>query len=294
MRIAMLHNRLRIEEEMLLDALEDLGAEVVAIDLRRTSFDLMNGEDWRQYDLVIDRSLSLTSSLTATRIIEVYGVRCMNPSHSIELCSDKLRTSIELERAAIPTPRVMIATSPEAALTAIEEHGYPVVLKPTIGSWGRLVARVNDRDAAEALLEHRSTLGSAQQGVFYIQEHIDKPGRDLRVFVVGGEAIAAISRSSDHWLTNTARGAEAHGLPLTPELADLGQRAAACVGSDVAAIDLLECPQRGLLVNEINHSMEFRNSISTTGVEIPRLIAEHALRIAGATSGKRRQEGALV
>jgi [lysine-biosynthesis-protein LysW]--L-2-aminoadipate ligase len=161
-----------------------------------------------------------------------------------------------------------------SGLEAIEELGYPVVIKPTIGSWGRLVSRINDRDAAEAVLEHRETLGSVQQKVIYIQEHIDKPGRDLRVFVVGGQAIAAIARWSEHWVTNTARGARAVGIPVTNELATLAVDAVKSVGADIAAVDFLECPQRGFLVNEINHSMEFRNSIVTTGVNI----ADHVAR----------------
>ena len=280
MHIALTYTRLRAEERLLLDAFEAAGVRVTPVDLRETVFDPAELREWEGYDAVVDRCVSLTASLTSTRILEGLGVRCVNPCAAIESCSDKLTTTIALLRAGVPTPGVRVGISAESGLRAIEEIGYPAVLKPTVGSWGRLVARVNDRDAAEAIVEHRETLGSVQQGVFYVQEHIDKPGRDIRVFVVGGEAIAAIVRTSGHWVTNTARGATAEGLSISPELRELSERAVVAVGADIAAVDVLECPIRGLLVNEINHSMEFRNSITTSGVDIPALVAAHVVRLA--------------
>ncbi len=280
MRIAMPYTRLRVEEQLLLDAFQAAGVHVDPLDTRTVILALHEPDRWRTYDAVFDRSLSLTASLTIGRVLEGWGVRCVNPIRTVEVCSDKLHTSIALVRDGIPTPQVRVAVSPDAALDAIEQMGYPVVLKPTVGSWGRLVARVNDRDAAEALIEHRDTLGSVQHAVFYIQEHIDKPGRDIRVFVIGGEPIAAITRTSRHWVTNTARGATAANQPLTPEIRDIAARAAAAMRGDAVAIDLLECPRRGLLVNEINHSMEFRNSITTTGVDIPGLLVRQVIAAA--------------
>jgi [lysine-biosynthesis-protein LysW]--L-2-aminoadipate ligase len=279
MRIAMTYTRLRVEERMLIDAFADLGADVTPIDLRSVVFNPAVLGEWARYDAVFDRSLSLTNTLTSVRILESLGVRCINPLSAIEACSDKLSTTLALIRAGVPTPQVRVAVDSESGIEGIEQLGYPCVLKPTVGSWGRLVSRVNDRDAAEAILEHREVLGSAGHNVVYAQEHIDKPQRDIRVFVVE-QAIAAIERRSAHWLTNTARGAVAAGLEVSDQLADLSQRAVAAVGADIAAVDLLECPRQGLLVNEINHSMEFRNSTTTTGVEIHRIVAQHTLDIA--------------
>ncbi|MEL7482753.1 MAG: lysine biosynthesis protein LysX [Planctomycetota bacterium] len=280
MRIAMTFTRLRTEERLLLDAFDSLGIEVEPIDLRTVVFDPLHPGRWAAFDAVIDRSVSLTSTLTAVRILEGYGLRCINRLSAIEACSDKLLTTLALSSAGVSQPGVRVALNPDAGIEAVEAIGYPAVLKPTVGSWGRLVARLNDRDAAEAILEHRDTLGSPQQGVFYVQEHINKPGRDIRVFVVGGEPIAAIVRHSSHWVTNTARGGQAEGLDMTDELRHLATASAETVGADVVAVDLLECPERGLLVNELNHSMEFRSSITTTGVDIPRFVAEHTARIA--------------
>jgi len=148
-----------------------------------------------------------------------------------------------------------------------------------IGSWGRLLAKVTDRAAAEALLEHKEVLGGFQHQLFYIQEYVEKPGRDIRVFVVGERAIAAIYRRSAHWITNTARGGQAENCPLTEEVARLSVKAAEAVGGGVVAVDLFES-ERGLLVNEVNHTMEFKNSVHTTGVDIPGEILKYAWSLA--------------
>ncbi|CAG0966840.1 partial [lysine-biosynthesis-protein LysW]---L-2-aminoadipate ligase, partial [Anaerolineae bacterium] len=166
----------------------------------------------------------------------------------------------------------------ESALAAIEEMGYPVVLKPAVGSWGRLLAKVNDRDAAEALLEHKTTLGSYHHSIFYIQKYVEKQGRDIRSFVIGDRCVAAIYRTSPHWITNTARGGMATECPVDAALADLSVRGARAVGGDIVALDIFETGS-GDQINEINYTMEFKNSITPTGVDIPRLIAEHVVKV---------------
>ena len=102
-----------------------------------------------------------------------------------DICGNKLMTTSALAAAGVPQPKVLVAYTPESALEAIERLGYPAVLKPTVGSWGRLLSKVNDRDAAEAILEHKETLGSYHHSIFYIQEYVKKPGRDIRAFQVG-------------------------------------------------------------------------------------------------------------
>ncbi len=280
MRIALFCSLVRTEEKWLLEAFRRRGVEVEIVHDRSTVLEVGAADGWRRFDAVLMRALSHWQALHAAQLLEDIGLPVINPAAVIHLCADKLLTTAALARAGVPTPRVKVAFSPEGALQAIEEMGYPVVLKPVLGSWGRLLARVNDRDAAEALLEHKETLGGFAHGVYYIQEYIPKPGRDIRAFVVGGEAIAAIYRASDHWITNTARGGRATRCPVTPELADLCARAAAAVGGGVLALDLFEDPHRGLLVNEINHSMEFRNSVEPTGVDIPGAVADFVIRVA--------------
>jgi [lysine-biosynthesis-protein LysW]--L-2-aminoadipate ligase len=181
-----------------------------------------------------------------------------------------------LTREGIPTPRVFMAFDEESALQAVEAMGYPCVLKPVVGSWGRLLAKVESRSMAESLIEHKSTLGVNHQ-VFYIQEYINKPGRDIRAFVIGEEPICAIYRSSENWITNTARGGVASNCPMTPELSDICHRTAQAMGGGLLAIDVFET-ETGYTINEVNHTMEFRNSIATTGVNIPEKMVDYVIQ----------------
>jgi len=224
---------------------------------------------------LFERSISYSRGLYISRIFEAHGIPVVNPALVAERCGDKYITSQILARSGIPTPHVYMAFDEDSALRAIEAMGYPCVLKPVVGSWGRLLAKVENREMAEALIEHKATLGVNHQ-VFYIQEYINKPGRDIRAFVVGDEVICAIHRSSENWITNTARGGVATNCPVTDEIAELCQRAARAIGSGLLALDLFET-ENGLTINEINHTMEFRNSITTTGVNIPQKMVEYVL-----------------
>lgn len=268
-RVAVLVSRIRVEEKLLLAALEAAGADVQVVNDGELVFRLGDGATSLDADVVLERSVSTARGLYALRLLERAGLPTVNSYRTAATCADKLLTTAALDDAGVPQPRARVAFTPEAALQSIEELGYPVVLKPVVGSWGRLLARINDRDAAEAVLEHKEVLGSYQHSIVYVQEYIAKPGRDIRAFVVGDETVGAIYRRSEHWITNTARGGQASNCPVTPEIDALCQRAAQAVGGGVLAVDLLEDPERGLLVNEVNHTMEFRNSVPATGVDIP-------------------------
>ncbi len=274
MHIGVILSRVRVEEKLLFDALERRGVQYTKLDDREIVFDLQR--NYWNFDVVIERCINHSRALYALRILNTWGLRTVNTYHVADVCGNKFLTTTALIENEVPTPRTLIAFTPESAITAIEELGYPVVLKPAIGSWGRLLSKINDRDAAEAILEHKEVLGSYHHSIYYIQEYIAKPQRDIRVFVVGDQAICAIYRYSPHWITNTARGGEAVNCPVTPEIGEISVRAAKAVGGGVVAIDLLEGPD-GLLVNEVNYTMEFRNSIDTTGVDIPGAIVDYAI-----------------
>lgn len=271
---AIIYDRVRPDEKMLFDALDELGIDYDKVYAPQLKFTFGETLPWK---VALERCVSQSRGHAITSALEGFGVKVVNPSHVIELCGDKLATNAALARHSVPTPKTGVAFTTEAALELIESFGYPVVMKPTVGSWGRLLSKINDRDAAESILEHKEVLGGYQHHVYYVQELIQKPGRDIRAFVINGECIAAIYRSSEHWVTNTARGAKASNCVVTPEIADIAVRAAHAVKGEVVAIDLLEDPERGFLVNEINHTMEFKNSVSTTGVNIPRKMVEYAL-----------------
>jgi [lysine-biosynthesis-protein LysW]--L-2-aminoadipate ligase len=277
MLIGMLCSRVRVEEKLLRDALVSRGAEVEVVDERELTLTL--ARPIRRWDAVLERSISQTRGLAITKVLEQWGVPTINRHAVAATCASKLDTSAALEAAGVPAPATAVAFTPEAALQAAEDLGYPVVLKPVTGSWGRLLAKINDRDAAEALFEHKAVLGGPEHSIFYLQQHVDKPGRDIRTFVVGDEVICAIYRESEHWVTNTARGARTRNCPVDATLRDLSLRAASAVGGGVLAVDLLEDRDR-LLVSEVNATMEFKNSINVTGVDIPGRVADHVSLIA--------------
>lgn len=280
LRIGVLYSRVRVEEKWIFAAMERRGVDYERLDDRSIYFDLENPAPWLQYDAILERSISYANGLYALRILNAWGIPTVNTVSVAEACGDKLTTSTALARAGVPQPRNVVAFTPESALEAIEQMGYPVVLKPVVGSWGRLLAKINDRDAAEALVEHKSVLGSYQHSVFYIQEYIVKPGRDIRAIVVGNQVVTAIYRKSAHWITNTARGGEGEICPLTPELEALCLKAAQAVGGGVLAVDVIEHPQRGYLVNEINHTMEFHTAQPISGVDIGDAIVEYVIAVA--------------
>jgi [lysine-biosynthesis-protein LysW]--L-2-aminoadipate ligase len=275
--IAVLASRVRMEEKLIFQALERRGLAYHQLDERGVVMALEDTEV--PYRAVINRSISNTRSTYATRLFEARGIPVVNESRVIETCGDKVLTSLALIKAGIPTPRTTVALTPDAALSVLDQFGYPAVLKPVTGSWGRLLAKVNDREAAEAVLEHKEVLGSPSHSVIYIQEYIAKQGRDLRVNVMGERVINAIYRCSEHWITNTARGAVAKPCALNDELSELSLAAARAVGGGVLAVDLLERPDGSLLVTEINHTMEFYRTVMATGVDVADALVEYVEQV---------------
>jgi len=284
MKVGILHSRVRAEEKLLFEAFERRGVDFELLDDSQLIFDISGGNGhmkrFQQFDVIMERCISHGRALYSLRILNDMGVRTVNTAQVADICGNKLQTTSAITAAGVPSPRTLVAFTTEAALEAIEELGYPVVLKPSVGSWGRLLSKINDREAAEAILEHKEVLGTYHHSIHYIQEYIQKPMRDIRAFVIGNETICAIYRDSPHWITNTARGGKASVCTVTPELNDICVRAAKAVGGGVVAIDVLEDPDRGLLVNEVNYTMEFRNSVLPTGVDIPGRMVDFALDVA--------------
>ena len=278
MKVGFLYSRMRKEERLLLDELKK--RKDVEVDML---FDpelvFTMGENKFDHDVIIERCVNHSRALYAMRLFNDMGIPTVNTYQVADVCGSKFLTSAALIKNKVPSARVKVAFTPESALTAIEEFGYPCVLKPAVGSWGRLISKINDRQSAESILEHKQILGSYHHSIFYIQEYVDKPNkRDIRSFVIGGECIAAIYRTSEHWITNTSRGGSAEKCEVTPELAKISVAAAKAVGGGVVAIDLFETDD-GFIVNEVNYTMEFRNSIDTTGVNIPEKVVDYVLAV---------------
>ncbi|MFH8492096.1 RimK family alpha-L-glutamate ligase [Streptomyces longisporoflavus] len=271
---AVLASRVRTDEKALFAAFDRRAIACQHIDSRGWWHQL---GDRGPRPIVLNREIGLARATYAARALEAAGATVVNSARATELCGDKWRTSAALVEAGIPTPRTALALTPEAALTALDTIGYPAVLKPLHGSWGRLIAALPDRSTAETLLEYAAALPAPQARIVYVQEWIAKPGRDIRVVVVGGEAVAATYRRAEDWRTNVARGAVSELCPLTPDLAKLAVLAAQAVAADIAGVDLIEDETGELLVLEVNHGVEFSGLQQALGdtVSVADRIVDH-------------------
>ncbi len=250
--------------------------------MRLRDADLVLGlnADGRSFDAVLNRCMSHSRSTYCARFLEHHGIPVVNASNVIATCGDKALTSVTLAAAGLPTPKTFVTFSPEAALKAIHEVGYPAVLKPVVGSWGRLIAKVTDREQAEQLLEHKAILGHYMHQIFYVQEYVDKPSYDLRSHVIGERVVSAVRRVSSSWVTNASRGAVCEPHPITKEVEDLSLRAAAAVGGGVLGVDIMPDREGQLLVHEVNHAMEFRASVEAVGPELAAKVWEYVREVA--------------
>jgi len=273
--VGLLYSRIRKDEKLLLSELRDRDHEVTKIDVRDQQFSIGEApEAFEDVDIVLDRCLATSRSLYATRFCEAYDVPVVNAPETAEICADKVKNSLALEEAGVPTPNTEVSFTKESAMQSIEKFGYPCVLKPVIGSWGRLMAKIDSRSAAEAVLEHKATLGHYEHKVFYVQEFVEKPGRDIRVLATDGEPVAAMVRSSDHWLTNAAQGAETEAFELDEEAERLVEEASEAVGNGLLGVDLMEVgvdeegEPTGYTVHEVNHTVEFKALADATDVDV--------------------------
>lgn len=273
--LALLASRIRADEKRILVAFDRRGIPVEQVDARKLVFSLASvGPQWT---VVLNREISASRALHAAHSLEATGAMVLNSATATEVCSDKWLTSLALRRDDIPTPRTALALTPEAALSELDSFGYPAVIKPLTGSWGRRVSLVREPDAARAVLEHCAALPSPAAHLIYLQEYVDKPGRDIRVIVIGGRPIAAAYRSSDDWRCNVALGAQSDPCEITADIAKLAVGAARAVGADIAGVDLVERRDGTLMVLEVNHNVEFSGIQQAHGdrIDIAQEIADY-------------------
>jgi [lysine-biosynthesis-protein LysW]--L-2-aminoadipate ligase len=282
-RLGVLVSYLRQEEKLILATARARGIDVRPLFDRELALDLAvpsaaaSGLD---VDVVLDRSVVHSRAGYTLHAMERWGVPTLNAAAAVAVCDDKALCSLVLERAGIPTPRTFLAYSIEAALRACETLGYPAVLKPVTGSWGRLLAKVNGPEQARAIIQQKAEHGSFHHEIYYVQEYIPKPDRDIRAYVIGERIVAASYRTAQHWITNSARGATSKPCPVTPEIEDLSLRACGAVGARLAGVDLIETAD-GLQVLEVNTGGEFKGLMTTTDVDIAARIVAEAVRLAG-------------
>jgi [lysine-biosynthesis-protein LysW]--L-2-aminoadipate ligase len=278
--VAVLASRVRADEKRIFAALRRRGVPYVQLDTRQLRMaDAPVGTE--PYRAVLNREIGLNRAVYAARSLEIRELPMINSANAIEICGNKWRTSLQLRRHGIATPDSCLALSPQAALQAMRELGFPVVVKPLTGSWGRLVTPVHDEVTAEIVLDYIAALPGPQAHLVYLQRLVAKPGRDLRVIVIGDQAAGAIYRRSDRWRTNIALGAVPVACPLTSDIAQLAVAAARAVGAAVAGVDLIEGTDGQLTVLEVNSGVEFGGFSQAHGssLELAELIVDHVLAI---------------
>jgi len=274
-KIGILFSKIRIEEKLLIEEVKKRSnIALKLIDSRKL---IIGPKDNLGIDVLLDREISGSKALHVVEMLKNSSVKCINSYGVIRICGDKVFTSRWLRKKGVPTPKVKVAFTKESALEAIEEMGYPVVLKPVDGSWGRLIAKIENKNSALAILEHKSYLSSFYHSIFYLQEYIDKPDRDIRVLMIDEEPICASYRKSSDWLTNVSKGATTEECIITPELEKISIMASKAVGGGALAIDIMETAD-GFTVNEINCSMEFKGSMHAVNINIPAIIVDYCLQ----------------
>lgn len=276
MRIGIAYDVVRDEERQIVEAIRRRGHELVpfyvpsmVVKVENSSERFTNGVDF-----AFERCVSFYRALSSAALLEGEGVEVVNRYEVIRDCGDKLVTTIRLSTRGVPVPRTYVAFSRQKAVEAARELGYPVVVKPIFGSWGRMMARALSEDDLLDIIDFRESMPSPYFKVHYIQEFVNKPGRDIRAFYVWGEVPVAIYRYSSRWKTNTALGGRAEPAELTEELVDLTVRAGDAMGGGVLGVDLMESPDGRLYVSEVNAVVEFRNTVRVTGVDLAGMMVE--------------------
>ncbi|MEM2236801.1 MAG: lysine biosynthesis protein LysX [Candidatus Caldarchaeum sp.] len=278
MRIGLAYDVVRFEEKSLIQAANNLGYTVKPIHVVDREF-WLNEPNGYDTDFIVQRCVSLSRALATTSIFERAGCFVVNNLDVLRNSADKLVTSCLLAKNGIPTPVTAVAFKKETALSIARKIGFPVVVKPISGSWGRMIARAFDEQSLADILELRENMPNPQMKIHYLQEHVDKPERDIRAFYVWGDVPVAIYRVSKNWKTNTALGGKAQPCTVTDGLRELVVKAGDALGGGVLGIDILESPEKGMLVNEVNGVVEFRNTVLVTGYDLASKIIADTVKV---------------
>lgn len=271
--IGILYSRVRLEEKLLFEAFRKYKKGVLSLDTKTINLSQKNKNNFK-ISILLNREVSQTKAELVLNFFEGIGIKTINSFSATQLCNNKALCSWMLQKMNVPTVDTEVIFSKEEAYKSAEELGYPLVIKPLIGSWGRLIAKVENKGALEALLEYQEALNNTFHSTFYLQKYIDKPGRDIRILVIGGEPVAAMYRVSKHWITNTARGSVPKKCKLTDELVKLAQITVQTIGTDIAGIDIVET-EEGYKVLEVNSTVEFHGLQTVTNFSIADRIANY-------------------
>lgn len=278
-KICIVFDRLRTEEKMLEKEASNLGHDAVMLDAKTTQINTdSKRNDFDFGDVVLERCVSYFRGLHFTACLEFMDVPVLNKFQVANQCGNKMFMTLLLKKYNVPTPKTYFSFSSESASENIEKVGYPLVIKPVIGSWGRGVMQLKDKDTADALFEIRDITDSPHDRIFYLQELINRPPRDIRVITVGDEPIAAMYRkSSGGFKTNIALGADPELCEITKEIEEISTKASKAMGGGILGIDIMEDEKRGLVVHEVNNTVEFKGLARVSRRNIPKEMVEFAL-----------------
>ena len=277
--ITALYDTIRLEEKLLIESAKKNDINLEMVDCKKLFVDL---NDNKNFDgPVLQRCVSYYRNLHSTAAIEGQGTKVVNCLNTGIFAGNKLFTHMLLQKAGVPTPDATVAFSKDSALEALDKNGFPKIIKPTVGSWGRMVSKINDMDSAEGIIDGREAMYPIHQ-VHFLEEFVERPPRDIRVIVIGDNVAAGIYRNSGdgNWKTNTHLGGSAETCEITNEIEDICIKAKDAVYGDIVGIDLMESNEKGMVVHEINNTTEFRNVVRVTGVDIPKLILEYVKELA--------------
>ncbi len=283
MEVSIVYDKVRFEEKALYEKAQQKGIKVKIVDAKTIVITTESKKkDFALGDVILQRSVSHYRGLYLTACLEFLGFDVVNKYRVGETCGNKLITSLALAKHRVPTPKTQFAFSAESALETINKTGFPVVLKPIVGSWGRGVFPLRDSEVANMIVEMREEDDSSLSRIYYIQEMIDRPPRDLRCIVVGDQVITAIYRYSaeNEWRTNVARGGKAELAPITNELEELALKAAKAVGGGILGVDMMEDKENGLIVHEVNNTVEFHGAAAVSKNDISSAMIDYAIAIA--------------
>jgi [lysine-biosynthesis-protein LysW]--L-2-aminoadipate ligase len=271
-----LYDQLRWEEKSLIDAAKKKDIKLEVINCRENPIDLDKDEFIYCDDIILQRCVSYYNNLHSTAAFEGLGAKMINSLYTAIMCGNKLFTHMELAKSGIAIPKAFCAFSNQSAMDILNKNGYPKVIKPVVGSWGRMVALLKDKEAAEAVIEDREHMYPLYH-VFYFEEFVKRPPRDIRCIVVGNKVVAAIYRYSgdNEWKTNMALGGKAEACKVTNEMEGLCLKVAKTLKGEILGVDLMESDENGLLVHEVNNTTEFKNTVRVTEIDIPSLIIDH-------------------
>ena len=276
--ITALYDTIRLEEKLLIESAKKNDIDLEMVDCKKMFVDL---NDKKNFDgPVLQRCVSYYRNLHSTAAIEGQGTKVVNCLHTGIFAGNKLFTHMLLQKIGVPTPDATVAFSKDAAIESLERNGYPKVIKPTVGSWGRLISKLNDKDSAEGVIESRETMYPIYQ-IHYLEEFVKRPPRDIRAIMVGDKIVAAIYRKSDHWKTNMALGGTAEPCKITQEMEEMCIKAKNAVQGDIVGVDLMESDEKGLVVHEVNNTTEYKNTVRVCDVDIPSLMLDYAMKVDG-------------